>query len=233
LKDVDLPVDQPTPNNSNNNNNNNNNNDNNKQPPKPPEKDPPEGGSPPDPPTFGGQKQESENNTIFYVIDISGSMGWDTAQYTAPDGSTKTGSRLDRAKAELVKSIASLPEDFKFNVIVYDCSFTPWQAEMQKADPPQKAAAIGWVMGKSAGGGTGTAAGTCAALGDRENKLVVLLTDGEPYCGATLEAHRGMIRAGNAQNAVINVFGIGATGRFKQFCMDVAADNGGTYSDVR
>ena len=59
----------------------------------------------------------SKTSSIVYVIDISGSMGWDMGQYTAPDGSTKTGCRLDRAKAELTKSVMSLPNNFKFNIV--------------------------------------------------------------------------------------------------------------------
>ena len=41
-----------------------------------------------------------------------------------------------------------------------------------------------------------------------------------------------MIRSANRQGAVINVFGIAATGAQRRFCQQVAADSGGSYIDV-
>jgi hypothetical protein len=225
-KTVDLPVGKP---------------DFKGQPPKPPA-DPPTNGDD-KPPTIYGQEIKSENNTIFYVLDVSGSMGWDVGQYTAPDGSTKSGDRLDRAKAELVKSVTSLPDNFKFGMLSYDCSIYPYDGgAMEPADASHKASAVGWIMSQQPLGGTGTGPATVQGLKAPNNKLVVLLTDGQPNCGAgndygndqdLCNAHRSMIKAGNTSGCVINVYGIGATGMFKQFCMNVASDNGGSYTDVR
>lgn len=208
-------------------------------PPKPP--DPPPINNPPPPPTIYGKDLKSENGTCIYVIDVSGSMGWDMGQYTTPDGKTATGCRLDRAKAALITSIMSLPANFKFDMFSYDCSVYQWMPDLVVADDSNKNAAIGWVSALQPQGATGTGPATSTALQLRSNKLVVLLTDGAPNCGAgsgygdasCLQAHRVMISGNNAQKATINAFGIGATGTFKQFCMDVAADNGGSYTDVR
>jgi hypothetical protein len=228
--DVDLPVDQPPlklpqqqP----------------QPPPPPPPPPPPAGGGDP---TIYGKTQKSENGTIIYVIDVSGSMGWDMGQYTAPDGSTQTGDRLDRAKAELAKSVVSLPNTFKFNMYSYDCGCYPWQGGMQPADDQHKQDALGWISNLQPMGATGTGAAVAQALNSNNScKLFVLLTDGAPNCDAgdesgdssCIAAHLQMIDQNNTQHAVINVFGIGATGEFKQFCMDVASQNGGQYSDVR
>jgi hypothetical protein len=206
----------------------------------PPPDNPPQNGDD-KPPTFYGQEIKSETDTVFYVIDVSGSMSWDMGQYTTPDGATATGNRLDRAKAELTKSVATLPDNFKFNMLSFDCSIYTWQAQMVPADAQHKAQAFGWINALRPMGGTGTGPAVADALGLKDNKLVVLLTDGGPNCGAgdgrtddtTIQAHRVMIRTANSQNAVINVFGINATDRFKAFCMEVAADNGGSYTDVR
>ncbi len=225
-KDIDLPVDRPPP----------------PPPPVVPPPPPPPKDPPPDkPPTIYGQEIKSENHTIFYVLDISGSMGWDEGQYTKPDGSTARGNRLDRAKSELVKSVASLPDNFKFDMLGYDCGMFPWKGAMQKADSPHKAAAIGWIMAQQPQGGTATGPAGAAGVRVPDNKLVVLLTDGDPNCGAgdgwggdsTIQSHRAMIRGANKQNCVVNVYGIGASGSLKAFCQAVAADNGGTYTDVR
>lgn len=226
-KDIDLPVDKPVL----------------VAPPKPPTPpDPPKDPVDTDkPPTIYGKDLISETSTIFYVLDISGSMGWDEGQYTTPDGKTKTGNRLDRAKAELVKSIMSLPKNFKFDMLAFDCGIFVWKGSMVPADDANKNSGIGWAMSLQPQGATGTGPAGAAGLSNRSNKLVVLLTDGAPNCGAgsgwgdssDIAAHRTMIKQNNSQKAVINVFGIGATGEFKQFCMNVAADSGGAYTDVR
>jgi hypothetical protein len=208
-------------------------------PPPPPPPPPPQGSGDP---TIYGKTQKSENGTIVYVIDVSGSMGWDMGQYTAPDGSTQTGDRLDRAKAELAKSVVSLPNTFKFNMYSYDCGSYPWQGGLQPADDQHKQDAMGWISNLQPMGATGTGAAVAQALNSNTScKLFVLLTDGAPNCDAgdesgdasCIAAHLQMIDQNNTQHAVINVFGIGATGEFKQFCMDVASQNGGQYSDVR
>jgi len=209
-------------------------------PPTPPENPTPVT-NPNNPPTIYGKDLKSENGTVVYVIDISGSMGWDIGQYITPDGKTATGARIDRAKAELTRSVTSLPMNFKFNMVSFDCSYYPWMANTVPADAGNKSAAIGWISMLQPQSATGTGPATAAALSDRSNKLLVLLTDGAPNCGAgdesgdqaCMDAHRMMIDQGNTQHAVINVFGIGATGDFKAFCMQVAADNAGSYTDVR
>jgi len=227
--DVDLPVDQPplaAP----------------KQPPAPPPPPPPPPTPPTPDPTIYGKTLKSENGTVVYVIDISGSMGWDMGQYTAPDGSTQTGDRLDRAKAQLTMSVVSLPASFKFNMYSYDCSCYPWMTSLQPADTSHKSDAIAWISNLQPEDATGTGPAMVQALSQNSAcKLFVLLTDGAPNCGAgdgygdasCIAAHLAMIDAGNTQHAVINVFGIGATGDFRQFCVNIASQNGGSYTDVR
>jgi hypothetical protein len=238
-KDLDLPIEPPpvkTPPNT------------PAPPPDDPDKNKGNPGDPPHngddkPPTIYGQELKSENDTIFYVLDVSGSMGWDEATYTAPDGSTRSGCRLDRAKAELAKSVMSLPENFKFDMLSYDCGYYPWSDDMVPADAAHKASALAWVDAQNPGGATATGPATAMGLQVKNNKLLVLLTDGAPNCGIgndddwmtadTPEAHRRLIKQSNTNGCVINVYGIGATGDFKKFCMDVASDNGGSYTDVR
>jgi len=226
-KDIDLPVDQPQL----------------KLPPQPPQPPPPPTpvDKPNPPPTIYGKDLKSENGTIIYVIDISGSMGWDMGQYTTPDGKTANGCRLDRAKAELTKSVMTLPKSFKFNMFSFDCGVYQWQGGLVDATDANKSSGMGWISQLQPQGATGTGPAMSSALGLKDNKLVVLLTDGAPNCGAgdesgdssCLRAHLSMVTGNNSQHAVINVFGIGATGEFKQFCMDVASQNGGNYVDVR
>ncbi|MCW8140010.1 MAG: VWA domain-containing protein [Planctomycetota bacterium] len=191
------------------------------------------------PPVIYGEEITSENDTIVYVLDRSGSMDWDDASFTDLDGNRRTGNRMERAKVELSRSIQGLSRNFRFNVIAFDCATHQWQRRLQEANDTNKAAALAWVRRLSPGGATGTGPAVALALySDRDNKSVVLLTDGEPNCGLddgndfSLEAHRRVIRNENTQRAVINVFGIAARGQWRRFCQNVAADSGGSYFDV-
>jgi hypothetical protein len=219
-KDIDLPVDQPelkVP----------------PAPPKPPEEPPVT--PPANPPTIYGQDLTSENGTIFYIIDVSGSMASGTGQYTKPDGTTATGTKMDRAKSELQKSVLSLPKSFKFDMLAYDCSMYPWKGSLQPADEPTKNAALAWISQLQPLGATGTGPAMVMALQQKGCKLFVLLTDGAPNCGAgSISGHLSMITSSNSMKATINTFGIGAYGIFKQFCIDIASQNGpGSYTDVK
>jgi hypothetical protein len=195
------------------------------------------------PPTIYGHTIVSPNHTVVYVIDCSGSMTLDIGQYTTPDGKTAQGDRLDRAKAALTSSIQSLAADWQFNIISYQCGVTMWRTALIQALPSAKQAAVSWLMQDVyAGGATGTGPAVTVVFNTwSEARLVVLLTDGAPNCGAgddsgdpsCIAAHRVMISGNNRTHATINVFGIGATGDFKQFCEDVAGDAGGSYTDVR
>lgn len=200
------------------------------------------------PPTFYGEEIDSENDTIFYVIDTSCSMGWDPASYTNLDGSSGHGPRIDRAKVELVRSIMGLSDNFKFNIVEYDCGMSQWRSSMVEASDANKQSARGWVMGLQPTGATGTGPATAQGLAERDNKMVVLLTDGAPNCGVSSgfgggpgggwdddggpREHRRVIRNANTQGAVINVFGIAASGSYRSFCQGVASDSGGNYFDI-
>ena len=85
------------------------------------------------PPTIYGEEIDSENDTIVYVLDISYSMNLGKQSYVRADQSLAMGSRMDRAKAELVRSIDGLGDNFSFNVIAYDCATEAWQEQLVEA----------------------------------------------------------------------------------------------------
>ena len=185
------------------------------------------------PPVIYGEEIDSENDTIFYVIDQSCSMGWGHLPYTTLEGSTSVGPRMDRAKTELNRSISGLAENFKFNIVSYDCATRLFAKDMVEANEANKQAAVAWVNKLKPAGATGTGPATALSLGDKENMSVVLLTDGAPNCGANNPGqHRVMIISANTQGATINVFGIAANGSYRAFCQGVASDSGGSYFDV-
>jgi hypothetical protein len=207
--------------------------------PKAPIDNPPTTNGDDTPPKFFGTEVKSETQSIVYVIDQSGSMSLTVQPFQDDQGNmVMAGTRLDRAKSELRRSIATLPEIFKFDVIFYDECVRPWQAGCVPATTANKQAAFGWINGQEPMGFTNTGLAVATALADKTNKMVVLLSDGEPNfldCAAqyvgTYDQHKEMIKNANTQNATINCFGIGveANPDARKFMQDVAAENYGTY----
>jgi len=202
--------------------------------PEPPVEEPPlDDPSDEPPPVLYGEEIVSENDTLVYVIDSSGSMRRDRQSYTTADGQVETGSRMDRAKAEITRSIMGLAPNFRFNIVTYNCNTRVWQQALVPADDANKQAAVAWIESLNPNGGTATGPATALGLGNKDNMAVVLLTDGRPNCGANgHEGHRQVVRTNNTQGAVINVFGIAASGSYREFCQNVAADSGGKFVDV-
>lgn len=170
------------------------------------------------PPVFYGEEIETPSDSIVYVLDYSCSMG--------------VGDRLEKAQEEFERSVGGLPQSMRFGVVLYSCQIL--DLPVVKATPPNKAEAIRFVHAWYPNSGTATGPGTARGLSlDRANMTIVLLTDGEPNCGAEgLDGHRRMIRNMNIQRATVNVFGIAASGTWRSFCQDVARDNSGSYTDV-
>jgi hypothetical protein len=186
-----------------------------------------------EPPEFYGEPIPTEGSTIFYVCDESCSMAWDQRPYVDDEGNTRSGYRMDRAKSELRKAIRQLPKSFRFNLIGYGCSIKRFRNGLVEADAGNKGSALTWINSMNPGGGTMTGPAVAQALAVKENKSVVLLTDGAPNCGASgFAGHKTVIKSNNTQSAIITVFGIGAYGSLKAFCQQIARDNGGNYIDV-
>ena len=199
------------------------------------------------PPTIYGSEVKSDNQTIIYVLDISGSMGLDLELSVDVDGVLVYGDRLVRAKNELAKSVSMLPPGWRFEVLAFDCDTLAWAGELREATEANKKLAINWALSCKAQGATGTASAVGRALLNYPAcKLVILLTDGEPNCNALRwcgnvppAEHRADIKWANhekrAEPAIIDVFGISCpTGsEMHKFCTGVAGDNAGMYVGVR
>jgi hypothetical protein len=193
------------------------------------------------PPVFFGEEIDSEGGSIVFVIDRSGSMDEPmrpVQRGLGPDGQSvvlgeDSPTRMEVARRELVRCISSLERSMRFNIYAYDCGTLRWSHDLQPADADRKASACAWVSALFAGGATGTGPATAYALGEhRECVSYVLLTDGEPNCGADPHHHRRQIADANTQHAAITVFGIAATAGHRAFCQQVASDSGGSYYDV-
>lgn len=186
------------------------------------------------PPTFYGEEISGETDSLVYVLDISGSMASTGYRpYVDANGKPSQGTRWNRAVAECVRSIRGLSESIKFDIVIYNCGTMVWKPDLVEASAENKAEAEAWLNYINwVSGGTGTGPGTAMGLALRSSALV-LLTDGEPNCGAPgTTGHRNMIAAANARGIPIDVFGIEAVGPWRAFCQGVANDSGGRYCDV-
>jgi len=200
--------------------------------PPPPENLP----APKEPIKFAGSPLGGTN--IVFVIDLSGSMMVPAGSMINENGDVIQGTRIDRAKIELIKSIIALDSSYKFNIITFTCTMGRLSHELMQATPQNKTHAIAFVRGMYASGGTGTGPAVALALSDKNVHSVALLTDGWPSClgsSDTFALHRQLIMTANTQKASVNVFGIGAAA-YQQgldFCRGIANDNGGFFQELR
>jgi Ca-activated chloride channel family protein len=114
--------------------------------------------------------------TMLFVIDRSGSM---------------SGPKIQQVKSALQFMLRQLDAADTFNIVAYDTEVETFRPELQRANQEAVQAAVTWVGGIAAGGGTnidGALRTGLRMLSDpaRPN-YVVFLTDGEPTVGERSE----------------------------------------------
>jgi Ca-activated chloride channel family protein len=139
------------------------------------------------------------SKTMIFLCDRSGSM---------------SGKKIEQAKAALLFLVRQLEPGDTFNVVAYDSEVESFRPELQRADPATVRAAVSWIEGLNAGGGTnidGALRTGLRMLTDTSRPSYLLfLTDGQPTSGETSEA-RITANAGqeNKVHARMFVFGVG------------------------
>jgi Ca-activated chloride channel family protein len=137
--------------------------------------------------------------TMVFLCDRSGSM---------------SGKKIEQVKAALQFMLRQLEPADTFNIVAYDSEVETFRPELQRADAATIRAALSWVEGISAGGGTNIDGALRTGLrmlsdASRPNYLL-FLTDGEPTVGERSEVK---IAANAAQENKVNarmfVFGVG------------------------
>ncbi|MCG3135587.1 MAG: hypothetical protein HMLKMBBP_03305 [Planctomycetes bacterium] len=159
-----------------------------------------------------------------FVIDFSGSM---RDRISASDARV----RWDVAKDELSKTVASLPDGFVVQVVLF--SLKP-AAALQKASPATKKVRddVLSFLGRETPSHRGNLLdGMLAAIRDDALDTVFLLSDGAPSAGdhVVKERVRNEIRQANrTRKLAIHCIGFGATKQSERsFLEDVARDGGG------
>lgn len=136
---------------------------------------------------------------VVFAVDRSGSM---------------SGAKIEQAKAALRFVLNNLRPGDVFNIVVYDSGVESFRPELQKFDDESREAALGFIDGIYAGGGTNIDGALATALSQLEDarrpSYVIFLTDGLPTVGEQNEtkivAHA---RQANRARARVLAFGVG------------------------
>ena len=181
------------------------------------EEPPPDDGSAKKPTFFG---QEIGKRRVSFVIDISGSMR---------EASTG-GSKMQVVKNEMVKTINSFDNSFKFNMYFYSTGVVAWKPSIVKATPSIRTEAVAHVNKQSPYGMTNIAGALKRAGEDADVQTIFLLSDGKPTAGITdTTMLLKDVRSWN-QFKKIKINTIGMAGCDANFMQKLANENGGKYS---
>ncbi len=136
---------------------------------------------------------------VTFVIDTSGSMA---------------GSKIEQTRKALEYGIKTLHDGDRFNVIRFSTDVEPFRPALVAASATNRTAALAFVQGVEARGGTAINDALAAALamndGGKRPTIVLFLTDGRPTVGETTpDAILDNVRKGNAARTRLFVFGVG------------------------
>ena len=190
---------------------------------------------------FYGIKTYSKR--VIFIMDISGSMSEPAEEnYDGRSGKRKK-LKIDVAKDELLKAIASLPKDALFNLIFYSTEYRTWKTKMQKANAAGKKSAKEWVAEAEAGGGTNIygplmAAFDIAGRGTKDKSYkgvsvdtIFFLSDGHPTAGAITDPEDIVTKvaaANKLKKVQIHTVGVGK-GHLVPLMKLLAESSGGQY----
>ncbi len=164
---------------------------------------------------------------VVFVIDRSKSM------LSSVDGVT----RLDEAQYQIEQCIRGLAEDTYFNIVVYNERVEVWSQILNQATTMNKSDAIGFAFGLNGAGKTATYDALETALRQDPNlEAILFLSDGKPTAGKIPDP-RVIVFQISAQNALqqtaIHTIGIDTRGQDAEFLAALAAQNRGTFRNIR
>ncbi len=145
------------------------------------------------------EKEEQLPKTVLFVVDKSGSM---------------SGEKIEQAKGALKFVLNNLRPGDLFNIIAYDSTVQSFKPELENYNKESRQAALGYIEGLYAGGGTNIHGALSTALGQLKDKkrpnYVIFLTDGLPTVGERNESKiAAAARKANRVRARILNFGVG------------------------
>lgn len=164
---------------------------------------------------------------LLFVIDRSGSMA--KAGYR--------GTRLQKAKSELITAIRGLSEDTEFGIIVFDTNVRAYKEELQLATEANKRKAIKYVSALTTGNKTNTYVAMRKAIDfDDQLEAIFVLTDGQPTTGPIVVKEKilaDILARNDVRNITINTIAIGVDISMQGFLRGLAKPSGGEFRAVK
>lgn len=201
----------------------------------------PGGGSP----RFFGTPLSLSGKRVVFVLDYSPSMVLTSNPFPDLDGTLVGGNKLDRAKTELKRAVASLKEDVAFNIIFFNHQSSMWKKIMLKASDENKDAAFAYIdQFQPAGEGTDVTSAVLKAFNALCKKgSIVLLTDGSPnsFRGRANEESAADKSAARILEANVHRIPIYSFGFFhdhekeagRKFLSRLSKESGGSFIEVK
>jgi Ca-activated chloride channel family protein len=115
--------------------------------------------------------------TVVFIVDRSGSM---------------SGEKIEQARGAAKFVLNNLREGDLFNIVAYESEVETFRPELEKFSDANRKAAVGYIDGLYAGGGTDIDGALKRALGmladNKRPTYLIFLTDGLPTAGETSES---------------------------------------------
>jgi HEAT repeat protein len=133
----------------------------------------------------------------------------------------------------LDETIANLPTDTRFNIVLFSNSVKTWREELVAADADNLLSAQGFLEQAAPGGGTNLHDALMTSLSFAETQTVYLLTDGDPTIGPITapDAILQKLERSN-RNRRIRFHTIAAGSAQASFLAELAVANGGEAVDL-
>jgi len=171
--------------------------------------------------TFYGSEYEGDG--FFWCLDKSCSMGW--------------GGEIGTLKTETVQSINQLSARAEFGAVAFSSNTIVWAPQPRRASSGNKSAAVAWVNGLSAEGGTcigpaGVQTVQIANSSTKRRRQLLFLGDGQPFCGGGDSAAAALadITSANFEQIPLHTLYISASSEGIPFFQSLAQQNGGTFT---
>lgn len=155
---------------------------------------------------------------VTFVVDTSGSMA---------------GGKIEQTRKALEYCVKTLHEGDRFNVIRFSTDVEPFRPSLAEVNATNREAALGFIRGMDARGGTAINDALTAALemnyDGKRPAIVLFLTDGRPTVGeTTAETILANVSKGNKAKVRVFVFGVGED--VNTHLLDRAANQNGGLS---
>lgn len=150
-------------------------------------------------PEIQTNKSRRQSKTVVFVVDKSGSM---------------SGEKIEQAREAAKFILNNLHEGDMFNIVSYDSVVQSFRPELERFTPETRQAALAYVDGLYAGGGTNIQEALTSALKNFQDSdlpgYLLFMTDGRPTSGQTNEAKiSAAVQAANRVRTRVLSFGVG------------------------